>query len=61
MKIIKLIFNFGISLIFGFAVLVAVAQKLNEVVWPSLMVAIPAGIIVFAASFLLIKKGLKYF
>jgi len=58
-KGLRIILNAFISLILGFATMVLLTALLDQVIWPSLMVAIPAGVVVFLLCFVILQNKAK--
>jgi hypothetical protein len=45
------------SLTIGFVLAVAITDLLDKVIWPSLFVGVPAGVIASAVSYLILRRA----
>jgi len=48
-----------ISILIGFAAMVITTELLNQIIWPSLFVGIPVGIVASIVSYLILRKAAK--
>ena len=48
-----------ISILIGFAAMVITTELLNQIIWPSLFVGVPVGIVASIVSYLILRKAAK--
>ena len=48
-----------ISILIGFAAMVIATELLNQIIWPSLFVGVPVGIVASIVSYLILRKASK--
>jgi len=48
-----------ISILIGFAAMVITTELLNQIIWPSLFVGVPVGIVASIVSYLILRKASK--
>ena len=49
----------AISILIGFAAMVITTELLNQIIWPSLFVGVPVGIVASIVSYLILRKASK--